>query len=148
MSTQEQMPRPGLPVWNPNTVPCPPRGYPSPHRTGTQAAPRGRDHSLMVPAEPPGPPEQEAQSRRPHPPLPAFPHGLSALTRRTHCPAPPALGEGPSPTTPHIREHPGPRKGPPSAERKLFLPNIYLAPGRAAGVGGRVKVQHSFQHLL
>ena len=36
-------------------APGPPRGCPSPHRTGIQAAPRGRGHSLTVPAEPPGP---------------------------------------------------------------------------------------------
>ena len=36
-------------------APGPPRGCPSPHRTGIQAAPWGRGHSLTVPAEPPGP---------------------------------------------------------------------------------------------
>ena len=66
-------------------------------------------------------------------------------TRRTHLsgtPSPwrraftPEVGAqaaaSPNTTTPPIREHPGPRKGPPSAEGKLFLPNIYLAPARAA----------------
>ena len=76
-------------------------------------------------------------------------------TRRTHLsgtPSPwrraftPEVGAqaaaSPNTTTPPIREHPGPRKGPPSAEGKLFLPNIYLAPGRAA-VGWRFNIVSS-----